>query len=167
MSALTMKELTGRHVLIILLSAFAVVLVVNVIFVYKAVSTFTGVETNSYGKGLRYNEVVSAAKAQSELQWSHKVEMTKAGIVQISLSDKSGAPVAGLSFMGQIGRPAADNYSHQLSFTESKPGLYTAPSGVQEAGRWVVAVAATRTHAQNEQPVYRLKERLWLEPKQQ
>jgi nitrogen fixation protein FixH len=167
MSALAMKQLTGRHVLFILLGFFGVVATVNAYFVYAAVSTFTGVETNSYGKGLRYNEVLAAAKTQAELRWSHKVEMTSAGTVQVSVKDKDGAPVAGLNFLGQIGRPAADRYSHELSFTETKPGVYTASSGIQEAGRWVVAVAATRPHAQSEPPVYRLKERLWLEPKQQ
>ena len=161
-----MKELTGRHVLYILIGFFGVIFAVNGYMAYAAISTFNGREANSYSQGLHYNERIAAAKAQTELRWSHKVELSEAGIVQVAFSDKDGAPVAGLSLKGEIGRPAADRFTHQLAFAENKPGVYTASPGVQEAGRWVVALAAARSRAQGEQPVYRVKERLWLEPKQ-
>ncbi|MDZ4134978.1 MAG: FixH family protein, partial [Paracoccaceae bacterium] len=44
-----MAELTGRKVLVITVSAFAVIIGVNLLLAYKAVSTFPGLEVkNSY-----------------------------------------------------------------------------------------------------------------------
>ena len=44
-----MAELTGKHVLVITVSAFAVIIAVNLLLAYKAVSTFPGLEVqNSY-----------------------------------------------------------------------------------------------------------------------
>ena len=51
-----MKELTGRHVLYMILGFFGVVLLANVVFVYLAMDTFTGLATEgAYVKGLSYN----------------------------------------------------------------------------------------------------------------
>ncbi len=161
-----MRELTGRHVLFILLGAFGIVFAVNGYMAYVAISTFTGSEAHAYAQGVRYNEHIAAAKAQAALHWSHKVELSEAGVVQVTFGDKAGSPIAGLKLTGEINRPASDRFTHQLAFTENKPGVYTASPGVLEAGRWIVAVAAMRTHAPDAQPVYRIRERLWLKPKQ-
>jgi nitrogen fixation protein FixH len=161
-----MKELTGRHVLFILLGAFGVVFAVNGCMAYVALSTFNGSKARAYSQGLRYNERIAAATAQAALHWSHKVELSEAGIVKVSFNNEAGSPVAGLNLKGEIGRPASNRFTSQLTFTENKPGVYTASPGVQEAGSWVVALAARRTHASDAQPVYRIKERLWLKPKQ-
>ena len=45
------SELTGRHVIIILLSVFGVVFAVNGLFAYYAVSGFPGVETKDAYRG--------------------------------------------------------------------------------------------------------------------
>ena len=39
------RELTGRHVLAITLTAFGVIIAVNLMMAFKAVSTFPGLET--------------------------------------------------------------------------------------------------------------------------
>lgn len=161
-----MRELTGRHVLFIFLGAFGVVFAVNGYMAYQAISTFNGRESGAYSQGLHYNERIAAATAQAALHWSHRVELSEAGVVQVTLNKETGSPVAGLNLKGEIGRPASSRFTHQLTFTEDKPGVYTASPGVQEAGSWIVALAAMRTRAPDAQPVYRIKERLWLKPKQ-
>ncbi len=161
-----MKELTGRRVLFILLGFFGVTFAVNGYMAYEAISTFNGRESGAYSQGLRYNEHIAAAKAQAALHWSHKVELSEAGIVQVTFNGEAGSPIAGLSLKGEIGRPASNRFTHQLTFTENKPGVYTASPGVQNGGSWIVALAAMRTRAPDAQPVYRIKERLWLKPKQ-
>ena len=46
---------------------FGVMVLVNAIFLYLAVSTFSGGDaSNAYRKGLHYNETVEAAKRQAE-----------------------------------------------------------------------------------------------------
>jgi nitrogen fixation protein FixH len=159
------RELTGRHVLYILLGFFGIAFAANGIMIYLAVSTSSGREANAYSQGLHYNERIAAARAQAALHWSHTVELDEAGGVRIVLTDKAGAPVSGLNLQGEIGRPAADQFTHRLVFTETRPGLYAASPGALEAGSWIVTVAALRGHAPGEQPVYRIKERQWLKPK--
>ena len=51
------RPLTGRHVLAMVLAFFTVVMGVNAIFAYIAISGFSGIETeDAYVKGLAYNE---------------------------------------------------------------------------------------------------------------
>jgi nitrogen fixation protein FixH len=154
-----MKELTGRHVLIMLLAFFGVTMAVNGVFMYKAISTFNGQEVNSYSAGLHYNQRIAEAEAQTNLQWTHKVELGDAGTVQVALTDKNGAPVTGLNIVGDITRPAVDRFTHKLALLETKPGVYTASPGELDIGSWIVTLAASRA-GQDEQPIYRLKERL-------
>ena len=60
------KELKGRHVLMVLCGFFVVMFVVNGIFVYFALATFSGGDTsNPYRKGLHYNEMLAADERQA------------------------------------------------------------------------------------------------------
>ena len=53
--------ITGRHVLIGMLVFFGVILGVNGMFLYSALSTYTGVVSDEpYRKGLNYNERIEA-----------------------------------------------------------------------------------------------------------
>ncbi len=53
----------GRRVLIYLLAFFAVFASVDAFFVYKALSTNTGVVSeNAYEQGLRFNDVIDEAE---------------------------------------------------------------------------------------------------------
>lgn len=55
----------------IFIAFFAVVIAVNLAYIYIAKTTWRGVTTeNSYQKGLEYNEVIKQEKRQQELGWS-------------------------------------------------------------------------------------------------
>jgi len=61
------KGIEGRHVLMALIGFFGVMFLVNGIFVYFAVATFSGGDTSDpYRKGLHYNETLQAADRQAE-----------------------------------------------------------------------------------------------------
>ena len=63
-----MRELTGRHVLVITVSAFAVIIGVNLTLAYQAVATFPGLEVqNSYVAGQGFND---RKAAQEALGWT-------------------------------------------------------------------------------------------------
>lgn len=68
------RELTGRHVLAITLGAFGVIIAVNLLMAFKAVSTFPGLETpNSYVA----SQVFDAERvAQESLGWTVTPTMT-------------------------------------------------------------------------------------------
>jgi nitrogen fixation protein FixH len=62
-----MRELTGRHVFAITVSAFGVIIGVNLVMAYKAVSTFPGVEVaSSYTAGVGFD---ARRSAQVALGW--------------------------------------------------------------------------------------------------
>ena len=64
-------EIKGKHVLFAMLSFFGVILVVNGVFTYFALSTFTGVSTDdAYRRGRAYNQTIEAAmEDQALLLW--------------------------------------------------------------------------------------------------
>jgi nitrogen fixation protein FixH len=56
---MTEFKITGRKVLVAMVSFFAVVTAVDGIMIYQAISTFGGLETkDAYRKGLSYNQVL-------------------------------------------------------------------------------------------------------------
>ena len=68
------KRLTGKHVLIILLSAFGVVFAVNGFFAYSAIHTLSGEQRGaSYEAGLHYNATLAEQRAQEELHWVSQI----------------------------------------------------------------------------------------------
>lgn len=153
----------GRHVLMGLAGFFGVMLIANAIFTYYAVVTFGGGDTSDpYRKGIRYNETITAAARQEERGWLGLVAYSQdAGQVSLRLADGSGAAVAGLELGGTIGRPATDQEDIQVTFGEQSPGVYVA--GVRLApGQWTVTVAS-RDLTPDEQTLFRLKKRLWVE----
>lgn len=164
MTTATMKEFTGRHVLLVCFAFFGVMLAVNMLFVFYALSTFNGGEgSKAYQSGIDYNRTIEAARAQEALGWSHRIEAEAAGGVNVRFTDRQGAPVTGLALTGEIARPVADKFTRPLAFTEVKPGLYAAAAGPLDLGTWVVSVAG-RTSGEADVIVYRAKERLWLKP---
>ncbi len=165
MKSIAIKELTGHHVLIGLAGFFGVMLIVNGIFLYFALSTFSGLENpNAYRDGLYYNERIEAARRQSALGWSHDITLKPDGQVEALLRNSAGAPVRGLAVSGTIDRPVASQFSQALAFREDEPGRYVALATGLAPGAWIVSIEGGEQHSTAFTPVYRAKERLWLKP---
>jgi nitrogen fixation protein FixH len=161
MTAASVRELRGRHVLFALCGFFGAMLAVNAAFVYFAVSTFNGIESGAYETGLRYNTRIAAGDRQAALGWSHKVALGSDGSVRVLVADRQGAPVSELVLAGDIGRPVADRFTRTLAFRETGAGLYLAPAADLPPGSWIVSVEATH----GGDAAYQIKERLWLKPR--
>jgi nitrogen fixation protein FixH len=160
----TMKELTGRHVLMALFGFFGMMLLANGIFLYFAVSTFNGLDNpNAYQDGLNYNARIEASRQQAALGWAHEVTLTPDGRLGLSVKDGSRNAVSGLKISGTIGRPASDRFTRELDFHETAPGVYAAQVSGIESGNWIAALTAAETGSGAE-VIYRMKERLWLKP---
>jgi nitrogen fixation protein FixH len=131
MSVTTMESrLTGKHILLILLGFFAFVGIVNVAFVYLAVSTGPGEEQGaSYEVGLRYNTMLAQERTQNALHWHHQSQIAQGSRLRVSVTDNAGAPVPGLAVTGTLGRPATNIADRSLVFKEVDAGLYEAPLG--------------------------------------
>ncbi len=87
MTEATVKPFTGRKALAIIVSAFAVIISVNLTLAFKAVATFPGLEVkNSYVASQEFDK---NRAAQLALGWdvSAKVE---GGYLILSIADKNG-----------------------------------------------------------------------------
>ena len=153
----------GRHVLMGLAGFFGVMLIANAIFTYYAVVTFGGGDTSDpYRKGIRYNDTIAAAARQAERGWLGLVTYSReAGQVSLRLADGDGAAVPGLQLFGTIGRPATDQDDVQIGFQEQSPGLYVARVKLAP-GQWTISIAS-RDLTANDQTLFQLKKRLWVE----
>ncbi|WP_088347213.1 MULTISPECIES: FixH family protein [Rhodomicrobium] len=160
MTDITARHFTGRHLLIVLGGFFGTMLAVNGVFTYFAVSTFNGVDRpDAYREGLQYNARIDEGRRQSALGWVHRVALGEAGRIEVRISDGQGQPVPQLAITGDIGRPAADRFTHPLSFSETSPGFYAATAEGLAPGSWVLSLDARKRDL-----LYRIKERLWLKP---
>lgn len=156
--------LKGHHVLMAFLGFFLVVFAVNGVFLYSAISTYTGiVAVEPYRKGLNYNRRIAADEAQKAQGWQEALEVTRSGQVTLRLSNRLGAPVEGLAVIGTFGRPSTAQHDAKLELAELRPGTYTARIAPPEPGAWIVALEARPLAAPNE-ITYQLRKRLWLKP---
>jgi len=160
-------QITGRHVLIAILAFFGVVFLVNGIFLYRAIGTYTGLVANEpYRKGLEYNQRIAAAEQQAALGWSHKLTLTSDGRLQFYMRDRTGAPLDDdLEVTVAVGRPSTAAGERTLRLNKAAPGRFEAAFGKLAPGRWIASVRARRRMPQGRlETAYRAKERVWLKP---
>jgi nitrogen fixation protein FixH len=140
--------LTGRHVLWAMIAFFGVIFAVNGIFLYVALSTWNGTDVdNAYIKGLAYNEVLAAARAQGDLGWSVAVESLEGrsddARLELRYVDAQGAAVAGLSVEVLFRHPVRRADDRVVGLSEGEDGLYGAAVSLPSAGEWDVHVVAS------------------------
>lgn len=132
-----MGEITGRHVFAVTAGAFAVIIGVNFLLAWKAVSTFPGLEVgNSYVASQGFDE---RKEAQEALGWTMQPSF-EAGRIKLAFLDSAGLPVRVTELQVLVGRT-----------TEAKDDVWPvfAPMGdVYVAdlrlahGKWMVKVTA-------------------------
>jgi len=138
------RPITGRKVLLWLVIFFGVIMAVNAALVYFALNTWPGLSSNrAYQDGLAYNKTLDAAKRQHELGWTSQLELSANERLKARIFDKSGALITGLSPTGRLVRPTHEGEDRVLSFSESEPGIYTAPVAGLASGRWKVQLKVT------------------------
>lgn len=152
--------LQGRHVLAMFGAFFGLIFAVNGVFLYQALSTHTGVVANEpYRKGLAYNERIAADVQQAGLAWNDTIVVGRDGRITLELTKQSGEAIQGMLISGTIARPATSGFDRQVTFSENATA-YVAEAGPLAEGNWIVEVTV-RPHA-SQQPIYRLRKRIWL-----
>jgi nitrogen fixation protein FixH len=153
--------LKGWHVLAALLAFFGVMIGANLIFVYFALTTFSGVETSdAYRIGIKYNARLEEARQLEKLGWQGKISWQN-GHLELVLTSEDGKPIRGVRVEGEIGRPSTDRFDQSVTFAEQGSGHYSSDQIQLEPGNWIVAVEAHDPLAAGTTR-FRLKERLWL-----
>ena len=129
------RELKGSHVLIIALSAFAIIIAANLTMLFSATGTFPGlVVKNSYVASQGWN---ARTEAQQALAWQSAVSY-RDGTLQITLADRAGTPVA-TDLVITLGRPTTDrdDVTHRVAVREGSASLSIA----LDQGTWRVDLA--------------------------
>ena len=134
------KELTGRHVLFMLLAFFGIIVGVNAIFITKAVSSFTGEDVKgSYRQGLEYNKTIQSRSEQASLGWNVMTNVIssseKGQRFIIRVTNEHNKPIESLSVSGQFKRPTNLAKDEAVNFVERGDGIYEAQINLQK-GQW-------------------------------
>lgn len=151
--------LTGRHVLVMLLLFFGVIIAVNGVFIYYAETTWRGLESDrAYEDGIAYNRTLEEAASQKALGWQVALDLTAEDIT-LRLRDRNGAPLAGLAPTATLARPADVAYDRRVTLTERGNGLYGARIALPFRGQWLVTVEMATPSGSP----YRVEERFVVE----
>ncbi len=137
------RELKGIHVLIITVSAFAVIIGVNLLMAYKAISTFPGLEVdNSY---VASQEFEADKAAQIALGWTlaHDYDPARKEL-RLTFTDRDGKPVVLSSLNVLVGR-TTEARDDTFPVFENRDGSYVASEPLTR-GKWMMHVEA---HAQD------------------
>lgn len=166
MTNLMPREITGRHVLLMMVGFFGIIIATDVYLVYKAVSTFGGIETtDAYRKGLGYNQRIADERAQAQLGWTKAAMLDKdSGELVVTILDRDQKGVDGLEISALIGRPATNAEDRSLTLTQIGSGRYSAGAGALEPGTWVATLSARKAGSDDDSIVYQSKVRLWKAP---
>ncbi len=142
------KELTGRHVLMMLLAFFGILIAVNIYFAVVAVQTFRGEDVKrSYRQGLEYNQTISAREVQSHLGWTVKANLVsetgdeKTIVVQFTDADQT--TLDGLDVEGVLRHPTDLGEDKAILFLPRGNGRYSVEvDGL--IGQWKLRATATK-----------------------
>ena len=154
--------LLGRHVLMMMLSFFGIIVAVDGFMIYRAVSTFGGLETqDAYKKGLAYNQRISRDAEQARAGWKDTVEIGGAPPhLRVALRDQADAAITGKRLVAKVGRPATDRFDMTIDLAETAGGVYEAALSVVVEGSWIVELSAYDGAAQ--EPAYEARRRVWI-----
>lgn len=129
------REFTGRHMLMVTVGAFAVIIGVNIYMAWSAISTFPGLEVkNSYVASQEFNRL---REAQLALGWKVDAAIEPQGVV-LTVTGPDGAPVRPADISATLGRATERKDDLTLVFEEGAAGTFIAPTPELAPGYWVM-----------------------------
>ncbi|WP_426409414.1 FixH family protein [Bradyrhizobium ganzhouense] len=148
-SSSAIRPITGRFVLIAVVSFFAVVIGVNTVMMRLAIATLPGTDVDSaYSASLAYQKEIQAAHQQNGRDWKvdAHIERQADGTARLNLdaTAQDGAPLAGLSVFGRLERPTDRRADQLLEMIEGGGGSYRGIAHGVAAGQWELVIEADR-----------------------
>ncbi len=131
------REFTGRHMLMIFVAAFGIIISVNLVLAFSAVKTFPGLEAkNSYVASQEFDD---RRDAQEALGWTVRAD-AKGGLVILSIVNDYGEPVEVAQLEATLGRAThvKDDMTPAFQFDGQ---AYVAPAELGE-GNWNIRMKA-------------------------
>lgn len=134
-----MAEFTGRRMLVVTVSFFAVIITVNGFMAWQAVSTFPGLEVrNGYISSQTWDAEMAA---QSALGWQLAAAYDAGlGRLELVFTDRDGQPASLSGLTVLVGRPTSTRNDAYPVFSNDG-GAYRAPLTL-DPGKWMLKVEA-------------------------
>ena len=134
-------EFTGRHMLLLMLAFFGVIIVVNLTMATLANTSWSGlIVKNSYVASQHFNAQAQAARAQAALGWTGTMRY-EAGIFRYVLADADGVAVVLAHSEAFFRRPVDDRHDQTVALSPQGRGTLVGPVDLRD-GLWIVEVAA-------------------------
>lgn len=133
-----MKEITGRHVLIFTVAAFAVIVGVNLTMAFQAVRTFPGLEVrNSYVASQSFD---ADRAAQEALGW-RVAPAYRDGLLTLSFTQGESGPPAEVAEMTALVGRATTTQDDMVPVFVERDGVFTAALDLGP-GNWNIRLQA-------------------------
>lgn len=132
-----MGEITGRKVLGFMVLAFGLIIGVNLLLAYKAISTFPGLEVgNSYDASQEFNRDKAA---QVALDWHARADYHD-GVLSVAFTHSDGSPAEVAEMSALVGWATSTKDDFTPTFTYAK-GVFSTPAQMAR-GNWNLRVDA-------------------------
>jgi nitrogen fixation protein FixH len=119
-----------------MIASMGAVFAVNGYMIYDALHTFPGsAGEDGFDLSNGYKYVLATAQQQAALGWQIEAEATAAGLPELRLSDRNGAPLAAAAIDAQAERPIGPAQPTVLRFQSMADGRYRANQTLS-AGQW-------------------------------
>ena len=151
---------TGKHMLLVMVGFFGVIIAVNLTLAYLASGSWTGlVVKNSYVASQQFNDQLESAENQRALGLSSDFSY-HSGAISFVLKNKDGEKMAVTDLVAEIGRPAFEQLDQKLPFIPAGDNRYTLSVDL-EPGIWMIRITG-KTRLANE-IAYRRDVRLFVD----
>lgn len=145
--AVASRMLSGKLVFFYLVAFFGTIMAVNGVLVYEALSTMSGLDTDSaYQAGRMFEHDVEMARAQDARGWQVDANLTPGGAglrVDLTVRDANGRPISDLDAHAVFERPIDRRKDHALDLAVDGGGRF---HGTVDAapGQWEVVLELSR-----------------------
>jgi nitrogen fixation protein FixH len=137
------REFSGRHMAMVMIGFFGVIIAVNLLMATLAVRTFGGtVVDNSYVASQEFNGWLAEAREQAALRWKAPASLDETGRLIVSASGPAG-PLVGAQVEVRASHPLGRVPEQVLALKPAGSGVYRSALPIPE-GRWLLRLSIKR-----------------------
>jgi nitrogen fixation protein FixH len=121
-------------------AGLAIVVAVNGTMMWFAISSFSGLYSDhARDRGVHYNNIVAEQRARDALGW-RVVPVWKDGRIQVTLLQKTGAPLEGAHLVAELVRPTEKRAPVPVVWSDKGNGQFSGEVTLPERGNWDIDI---------------------------
>lgn len=137
------REFSGRHMAMVMIGFFGVIIAVNLVMATLAVRTFGGtVVDNSYVASQQFNGWLAAAREQAMLGWEAPAALDETGRLVVKATAPDG-PLAGARIEARASHPLGRLPEQAMALQPAGEGVYRSAQPLAR-GRWILRLSVKR-----------------------